>query len=87
MGTLYSALSGVAHGEQMHLATTWETPDSLARLIGRVAQWSVQAWSLAVHEWIGVSHGSFISREHLCRLLASTPPAHIEELGVADLDV
>jgi hypothetical protein len=87
MGTLYSAMSGVVHGEQMHLSTTFETPDALARLIGRVAQWSVQAWSRAVHEWVGVSHGSFLSREDLRRLLASTPAEYIEQFGPVDLDV
>lgn len=87
MGTLYSALSGIAHGEQMHLATTWKTPDSLARLIGRVCQWSVQGWSRAVHEWVGVSYGPFINRDDLRRVLATTPSMDVSGFGEPLLDV
>lgn len=86
MGTLYSALSGIAHGEQMHLSSVADSPDSLARLIARVTQWSVQAWSAAVHDWVGVEHGRFVNRQDLADLLDSTPPEHRMAFGEPDLD-
>ncbi|WP_230007808.1 hypothetical protein [Microbacterium sp. Bi128] len=86
MGTLYSALSGIAHGEQMHLSSVAGSPDSLARLIARVTQWSVQAWSAAVHDWVGVQHGRFVNRQDLLHLLNSTPEDHRTGAGVPDLD-
>ena len=86
MGTLYSALSGIAHGEQMHLSSVADSPDSLARLIARIAQWSVQAWSSAVHGWVGVQHGPFINRQDLVNLLNSTPEEHRMAFGVPEVD-
>lgn len=86
MQNLYSALSGIVHGEQIHLSSAWETPDALARLIGRVTQWSVQAWSDAVHGWVGVEHGRFVNRADLADLLATTPDDHKKLFGAPDLD-
>ena len=86
MGTLYSALSGIAHGEQMHLSSVADSPDSLARLIARITQWSVQAWSTAVHGWVGVQHGPFVNRQDLVNLLNSTPEEHRVAFGVGEID-
>ncbi|CAN7230124.1 hypothetical protein LJR186_000868 [Microbacterium foliorum] len=79
MGTLYSGLSGVAHGEHLHVSTSWETPDTYARLIGVVAYRSVDAWSRSLHSWVGVSPAPFLNPNDVERLIQSIPPELIAE--------
>lgn len=73
VGETYSGMSGVAHGEQMHLSTSWLIPDTYARLIGIVVQESVQAWSAAVHTWVGAEASPFVNPVERQRLLRSIP--------------
>lgn len=79
MGTLYSGLSGVAHGEHLHVSTSWETPDTYARLIGVVAYRSIDAWSRSLHSWIGVSPAPFLNPRDVDNLIQSIPAELIAE--------
>lgn len=71
VGDTYSGMSGVAHGEQTHLSTSWLIPDTYARLIGIVVQESVQTWSGAVHTWVGAEASPFVNPVEREKLLQS----------------
>lgn len=73
IGETYSGMSGVVHGEQIHLSTSWLVPDTYARLIGLVVQESVEAWSRAMHTWVGVQPGLFINPNERFKLIHSVP--------------
>lgn len=73
VGETYSGMSGVAHGEPLHLSTSWLVPDTYARLIGLVVHESVEAWSRAVHGWVGVQPGPFVNPRERQKLLQSIP--------------
>lgn len=78
----YSAMSGMVHGEAMHIAAAYETPATYARLIGFVALRSVEAWSSAVHDWVGRTPAPFSNAIDWANLLESMPPelrARLEE--------
>lgn len=79
MGTLYSGLSGVAHGEHLHVSTSWETPDTYARLIGVVAHRSIEAWSRSLHAWVGVTPAPFLNPYDVENLIQSIPPELVAE--------
>lgn len=70
---LYSALSGVVHGEHASITTSWNTPDAYARVIGHVAAESTFAWSCAVHEWVGATPGVFLNQSDRQNILRSMP--------------
>lgn len=80
---LYSGMSGVAHGEHIPIATSWDAPDAYARMIGAVARWSVGSWSQAVHSWVGVEPGEFVNHVDYDRLVRSMPPRHPAEFSAA----
>lgn len=69
----YGNLSGFAHGEPLHAGTTWQRPDTMARLLGVVAQRATRAWSDAVHGWVGVQHGAFVNAADEEALVRSIP--------------
>lgn len=71
---LYAGLSGMAHGEQVHAVSTWDRPDTSARLIGLTVQRAVEAWSKSLHAWVGVTPGPFVNPAHEARLVNSIPP-------------
>lgn len=79
----YSGMSGIAHGETMHLSTIWDTPDTHARLVGTVVHNSVTAWSRAVHSWVGVDAGLFLNQNDLDNLIKSMPPDYLAEFSQA----
>lgn len=70
---LYSNLSGMAHGEQVHASATYDRPDSVARLLALAVVWAVEGWSRAVHGWVGVTAGPFINPRDHATLIASVP--------------
>lgn len=72
---LYSALSGVAHGEHASITTSWSTPDAYARVIAHVVVESTEAWSRAVHDWVGVTPGPFLNESDRGNILRSMPEA------------
>lgn len=72
---LYSAMSGVVHGEHVSITTSWNTPDAFARVIGHVAAESTQAWSRAVHDWVGVTPVVFLNEVDRQNILLSIPEA------------
>ncbi|MBZ4488091.1 hypothetical protein LQ938_11545 [Microbacterium sp. cx-55] len=76
LGSLYASMSGLTHGEPSYLATNWGTPDAVARLLGVVTLRSVEAWSVAIHRWIGASNPPFTNRGHYEDLMRSVPEAH-----------
>ncbi|WP_156138838.1 hypothetical protein [Microbacterium mangrovi] len=73
IGNLYSALSGATHGEYMHVAASWERPDAQARMIGMVVARSVEAWSRAVHAWVGVTPRPVFNQHDVDNLGRSIP--------------
>lgn len=75
IGPLYKAMSAVAHGTQTAITTSWSTPDSYARLIGHVASASTEAWSKALHDWVGASAGRFLNETDRQNILLSIPEA------------
>ncbi len=77
----YSGMSGITHGEYTHLSSSWDSPDTHARLIGLVSQRSVEAWSRAVHTWVGVEPGPFINPNDQKNLIRSMPRALLAEFG------
>ncbi|WP_431074149.1 hypothetical protein [Microbacterium phyllosphaerae] len=79
MGTLYSGLSGVAHGEHLHVSTSWATPDTYVRLIGIVAYRSIEAWSRSLHAWVGVTAAPFLNPNDVEDLIQSIPADLIAE--------
>lgn len=72
---LYSALSGVAHGQHASITTSWSTPDAYARVIAHVVVESTEAWSGAVHDWVGASAGPFLNDDDRANVLRSIPEA------------
>lgn len=70
---LYSALSGVVHGEHASITGSWRTPDAYARVIGHVAAESTEAWSRSVHDWFASTSGSFLNEGDRRNLLRSIP--------------
>ncbi len=68
-----SNLSAIVHGESMHIAATCETPATYARLIGAVVLRSTEAWSAAVHDWVGVLPASITYPGDWEKLVASIP--------------
>jgi hypothetical protein len=72
---LYSALSAVAHGEHASITTSWSTPDSYARVIAHVVVESTEAWSLAVHNWVGATPGPFLNENDRQNVIRSIPAA------------
>jgi hypothetical protein len=89
VGGLYSGLSGVAHGEHASITTSWSTPDAYARVVGHVAVASTEAWSRAVHHWVGVTAGSFLNEQDRQDILRSmseaTRSGFAAELAAASL--
>ncbi|MFJ2543072.1 hypothetical protein [Microbacterium sp. NPDC087589] len=79
MGTLYSGLSGVAHGEHLHVSTSWATPDTYVRLIGIVAYRSIEAWSRSLHAWVDVTAAPFLNPNDVEDLIQSIPADLIAE--------
>lgn len=79
IAALYSGLSGIAHGEQMHLASSWDTPDTHARLIGIVVLRSIETWSHVVHTWLGSEPSRFTNPQDLQNLLRSIPSDLVAE--------
>lgn len=84
IGETYSGMSGVVHGEQIHLSTSWLIPDTYARLIGLVVQESVEAWSRAMHTWVGVQAGVFINPNERLKLIHSVPKQYRASFDVED---
>ncbi|GAA3776426.1 hypothetical protein GCM10022240_29900 [Microbacterium kribbense] len=78
-GGMYSVLSGIAHGEMIPVSTAWETPDTLARVVGTVVHQSVSAWSRAVHDWVGVTPAPFLNQSDIDDLIASMPEDFIAD--------
>ena len=72
---LYSALSAVAHGEHASITTSWSTPDSYARVIAHVVVESTEAWSRAVHSWVGATPGPFLNADDRQNVIRSIPAA------------
>lgn len=81
---LYASMSGITHGEPLHVTSTWLTPGLSARLIGVVAMRSVEAWSVAAHTWVGAQAATFINAEDWRNLLRSVPPELISEFATTD---
>jgi hypothetical protein len=79
IGGLYGSMSGVVHGEPSWLETARTAPDGKARLIGAVVRWSVEAWSGAVHAWVGVEHGRIFNENDFQRLIGTIAPERLEE--------
>lgn len=79
IGGLYGSMSGVVHGEPSWLQTARTAPGGKARLIGAVVRWSVEAWSGAVHAWVGVEHGPIFNAGDVKRLAESIAPERLEE--------
>lgn len=52
IGSMYSGLSSIAHGESINVSNVWETPDLYARVVGHVVHESVAVWSKALHTWL-----------------------------------
>jgi len=75
VGPLYSALSGAVHGSHASIRQSWKTPDSGARAIAHVVTVSTEAWSAAVHEWVGVQAGPFLNERDRQNVLLSIPEA------------
>lgn len=73
IGPLYKAMSGVAHGSQTAITTSWNTPDSYARVIGHVACAGTEAWSTALHAWFGATAGPFLNEDDRQNILLSIP--------------
>lgn len=80
LGHMYSLMSGIAHGELAHVATSWETPDAVARLVGFVTHRAVNAWSLAMHDWVGIEPARFLNQTDIDKLTDSMSPELIAEL-------
>ena len=79
LGHMYSLMSGIAHGESAHVSTSWDTPDALARLVGTVTHRAVNAWSLAVHHWVGIAPAPFLNQTDIDNLIDSMPPDLLAE--------
>lgn len=79
LGHMYSLMSGITHGEFAHVSTSWETPDALARLIGTVTHRAVNAWSLAVHDWVGIEPAPFLNQMDIDNLIDSMSPELLAE--------
>lgn len=79
LGHMYSLMSGITHGESAHVSTSWDTPDALARLIGTVTHRAVNAWSLAIHDWVGIAPARFLNQADIDNLIDSMPPELLAE--------
>lgn len=79
VGVFYAGMSGITHGEPSYLASTWETPDVLARMLGVVILRSTEAWSSAVHTWIGATPPRFVNSGDYANLMRSMPPERLTE--------
>lgn len=70
----YATLSGVAHGDLVHVWSTWDAPEAYARLIGSVVHCSVEAWSRTIHTWVGVSPAPFLNQDDVRNMVLSLSP-------------
>lgn len=77
----YAGMSALVHGEQSAVAMSWDSPDTVARLVGTVVLRSVEAWSRAVHIWVGVSQGPFVNALDVRNIIRSMPPSLLDEFG------
>ena len=77
IGGFYSALSGIAHGEQSHVVSAWASPATRLRVIGLVVDESVKAWSHAFLGWIGVDVPVFVNPRDIDALRLSLGPERI----------
>jgi hypothetical protein len=75
IGSMYGALSSLVHGDTSFLSTTFSHPDMAPRSTGNVAYRSVEAWSNAVHRWIGATSPRFVKSRDLLALRTSTRPS------------
>jgi len=85
VGALYSSLSAVAHGDSTHLSVSWDAPDIYVRRIGVVVHRSVEAWSRAIHSWVGAEHEPFVDQLHLAELINSMDPEHLAEFRAEEV--
>lgn len=69
----YSSMSAMVHGETGHVAVAYENQAACARLIGVVVLRSTEAWSVAVHDWVGVTSAELTYPEDWVNLVASIP--------------
>ncbi|MGY6497886.1 MAG: hypothetical protein ACXIUP_06625 [Microcella sp.] len=76
---LYAHMSGIAHGETVHISSAFDTPAAVIRVLGHVASTSVEAWSNAVNAWVDVSPGPFLNPRDRKRLVDSMPATHWAE--------
>lgn len=76
---LYSHMSGISHGESLHISSALETPAAIVRTIGYVTARSVEAWSVAVHALVDVEPAPFLNPDDMQHLVDSMPAAHREE--------
>jgi len=75
-GDLYASMSGMTHGEPSYLSITWDTPEVVARMLGIVAFRSTEAWSNAVHRWVGAEPPPFINGADYANLMRSASAEH-----------
>lgn len=78
----YSNMSAMVHGESMQIAAAYDTPATYARLIGAVVLRSTEAWSAAVHDWVGVTPAPFTYPGDWDNLVASIPAALREQFDL-----
>lgn len=71
---VYGQVSAMVHGETFANDVGWETPDTVIRLVGKVAVESTRAWSEAVNAWTGAETSSFLNRQDEDDLIRSLPP-------------
>lgn len=71
----YAGMSAIVHGEPEFLQMTWQTPDTLARLLAIVMLKSTEAWSDAIHAWLGnTKPAPFINPSDYNAVFHSMPP-------------
>lgn len=75
IGDTYSGMSGVVHGTQMVVATALDDPAVFARLIAAVTLKSVDAWSVAVHAWVGATPAPYYTDAEYDLLVQTIPQA------------
>jgi len=73
IGDVYGILSSVAHGEQVAIAMTSVSIETQLRAIAFACFRSVEAYSTAVHAYVGAVPGGFINPQDLQDLLATFP--------------
>lgn len=70
---LYSGMSGVVHGESLPVMSALETPAPSARMIAVVTIRSVEAWSNAIHRWVGIPPARFYTDADYGMLVSTIP--------------